>query len=35
MSDMSLWGVDLTRVDGFYDLVIKNVEAIKNKEDLL
>jgi tagaturonate reductase len=29
MSDVSIWGEDLTKYEGFYDIVIKNVEAIK------
>lgn len=35
MSDVSLWGIDLTKIDGFYDAVDKNLKAIQNNEDLL
>ena len=35
MSDTSLWGIDLTKIDGFYRTVMDNLEIIKNKEDLL
>ncbi|MBQ8497253.1 MAG: tagaturonate reductase [Clostridia bacterium] len=35
MSDVTVWGEDLTRYDGFYDTVVTNIEKIKNGVCLL
>ena len=35
MSDVSLWGMDLTSIDNFYEQVMKNIDIIKGKGSLL
>lgn len=35
MSDISLWGMDLTKIDNFYEQVNKNIDMIKDKKSLL
>ena len=35
MSDVSIWGEDLTLYEGFYEAVASNVEKIKNGACLL
>ena len=35
MSDVSLWGTDLTTIESFYEQVKKNIEVIRNGGDLL
>ena len=35
MSDKTLWGMDLTSIDGFYERVKKNLGIIKNGGSLL
>ena len=35
MADVSVWGEDLTRYEGFYDAVVNNIQKIKNGACLL
>ena len=35
MSDISLWGMDLTKIDNFYNQVKKNIDIIQNGGNLL
>ena len=35
MSDITLWSLDLTNIEGFYEQVMKNIDIIKGNGSLL